>query len=127
MKERVYSYKTLTSASEPIQNLSFLEQVRMVIDKVLDDPANELKKDDAVTEEYMTRKANLMDFLVKATAPIRGRDHRSVRLKINSTFASVLDEVLNSPRFANFYRIKVYKPTVEYDIEYFITVEMEAI
>ena len=55
--------------STPIQKLKIMDQLRVLLNSLVYDPANELKAEDAVTQEYLTLKANLSEFL---------RDRKSV-------------------------------------------------
>lgn len=124
MKQKVYEYVDLTDDT-PIQQLSLLDQLRLAINKLTYDPGQELKRDDAVTKEVMTLKADLLKFLRKSTDPIRNGSRHSVDIVVSSKFKSVLKEVLNSPRYQKFYKIKVSMPEIEYDIPYDISIRLE--
>ncbi len=102
----------------PIQKLSLSDQLRVLLKQFTYDPANELKNDDIVTTEYMTLKANLSEFLRKATEPLRSGDKHEVIVNVSTTFNPVLNEVLDSHEIKDFYYVSVVKPKIEYDIPY---------
>ena len=122
--KKLYTY-TQVNDSTPIQKLSFGEQMRVLLRQLTHSDKNELATEDAVTREYLVMRANLLDFFSKATKTIREGKHKSVTMSISNRFDPVLEEVINSPQVANYYKVRVKRPNVEYDIEYFIHVRLE--
>lgn len=102
----------------PIQKLSLSDQLRVLLKQFTYDPANELRNDDIVTTKYMTLKANLSEFLRKATEPLRNGSKREVIVNVSTDFNPVMEEVLNSHEIKDFYYVSVVKPKIEYDIPY---------
>lgn len=86
---------------------------------------NDLATEDAVTHEYLVMRANLLDFIDRATKSIREGKHTSVTMSISNKFEPVLDEVLKSSKIANFYNVKVSKPNIDYDILFYYKVRLE--
>lgn len=110
--------------STPIQKLKISDQIRVLIKSWTYDPANDLKNEDLVTQEYMTLKANLMEFLHRSTEPIRRGKRKEVILSISTIFNPVMDEVLNSKEIQNFFYVDSVRPKIEYDIPYDIMVRL---
>jgi hypothetical protein len=102
--------------STPIQKLSILDQFRVLFKSIIYDPANELRNDDIVTQEYLTRKANLSAFLHKATEPIRKGVNKEVIVNIATEFEPVFEDVIKSREIASFYEVSVVRPKIDYDI-----------
>lgn len=102
----------------PIQKLSLSDQLRVLLKQFTYDPANELRNDDIVTTKYMTLKANLSEFLRKATEPLRNGSKREVIVNVSTDFNPVMEEVLKSHEIKDFYYVSVVKPKIEYDIPY---------
>lgn len=113
-------------ANTPIQKLSVLDQFRVLIKKMANDDAAELKADDAVTQNLLHLKADLIGFLDMAVEPIRQGKKFAVSVAISSDFEPVLQEVLNSSKFKNYYEITVSKPDIEFDVTYQIRVDLIA-
>lgn len=109
----------------PIQKLSVFDQLRVLIKKLASDDSAELMAEDAVTQNQLRLKADLIDFLNQALDPIRRGKRRAVSLSIPNVFDPVLDEVLNAPRIQNYYYVDVKRPDIEYDIPFDIRVDME--
>ena len=122
--KKLFSY-TQVDDRTPIQKLTLGEQVRVLLRQLTHSKKNELATEDAVTREYLVMRANLLDFISKATKSIREGKHKSVTMSVSNQFDPVLEEVLNSPQVQNFYTVKVSRPNVEYDIVYFIKVRLE--
>lgn len=114
---KLYSYVEVRDDT-PLQKLTLGEQLRLLLRKLTEDPANELKSEDAVKIEYLQRKANLIDFIKKAAKPLVLGEHKIVLAQISNEFRPVLNEVLTSPEIANYYIIDVATPETEYDIQY---------
>ena len=123
-KEKVFEYVELDDKT-PIQKLSILDQVRILFRKLTYDASQELKRDDAVTREELKLKADLIDFILKATEPIRNGEHRKVLISISNKFDPILESVLRSKRISNYYGITIDRPNIEYDIPFFIRVTLE--
>lgn len=121
---KLFTY-TQVDDRTPIQKLSLGEQFRVLLRQLTHSTKNELATEDAVTHEYLTMRANLLDFINKSTKLIREGKHTSVTMSISNQFKPVLDEVLNSPQVTNFYNVEVSSPNVEYDILYFYKVRLE--
>lgn len=102
----------------PIQKLSLSDQLRVLVKQFTYDPANELRNDDIVTTQYMRLKANLSEFLRKATEPLRSGEKKEVIVNVSTEFNPVFEDVLASHEIADFYYVSVVKPKIEYDIPY---------
>lgn len=111
--------------STPIQKLSFLEQLRVLIQRLTNEDKEQLKADDAETVYQLQLKADLLEFLQKATEKVRKGEHKSVTVSVSSKFLPVLDDVLTSNSVATYYDCTVEKPDIEYDIEYNIRITLE--
>ena len=121
--KKLYTFVEV-SDEVPVQKLPLMDQIRVLFRSLTYDPANDLKNEDAVTHEYLSLKANLSDFLRKATEPIREGKSRTVYVQIASEFKTVLNEVLRSPEIANFYRVSMVKPKIDYDIPFDIMLKL---
>ena len=122
--KRLYTYTKIDDRT-PIQKLSVGEQLRVLLRQMTHSEKNELATEDAVTHANLTMRANLLEFISKATAPIRDGKYTSVVMKISNQFDPVFEEVMNSPNIANYYNVNVERPDVDYDVVYFITVTLE--
>lgn len=111
--------------STPIQKLTILEQFRVLVHRLTREDREQLKADDAATVYELQLRANLLEFLHKATNNVRNGKHSSVTVSVSSKFLPVLDDVLESSSIASYYTVTVNKPDIEYDIEYFITITLE--
>lgn len=109
----------------PIQKLTFSEQLRVLIQRMTNESKEQLKADDAETVYQLQLKANLLDFLQKATEKVRQGEHHSVTVSVSSKFLPVLQEVLESTSISTYYTYIVDKPEIDYDIEYFIKITLE--
>lgn len=125
-KKVLYTYVEIDD-NTPIQRLSVLDQIRVLMRKLTYDPASELKQQDALTKEEMTLKANLMSFIRVATAKIRKGQAKSVTCDISSDFSPVIDEVLSSPSITQFYKVELTKPEIDYDISFFYKLKLTVI
>lgn len=115
--KKLYSFVDVDD-STPIQKLKLTDQIRILLKSWTYDPANDLHADDVVTQEYMQLKANLSEFIYKATAPIRAGKKYEVIVNISTEFNPVFKEVLNSPEITRYYDVKVIRPKIDYDIPY---------
>lgn len=122
-KKKLFSFIDADD-STPVQSLSPLDQIRIVIKQLTEDPELELKNEDYALSEIIKLKANLQDFLHKATAPIRKGMKDNVVVSVDSKFKPVLQEVLNSKDIQDYYTVQVAKPKIEYDIDYDILVKL---
>lgn len=109
----------------PIQKLTFSEQLRVLIQRMTNESKEQLKADDAETVYQLQLKANLLEFLQKATEKVRQGEHHSVTVSVSSKFLPVLQEVLESTSISTYYTYSVDKPEIDYDIEYFIQITLE--
>ena len=115
--KKLYSFVEVDD-STPIQKLKIKDQLRVLLKHLTYDAANELKSEDAVTTEIMTLKANLSDFLHKATDPIRRGDKSEVIVNISSQFEPIFKEVITSHEISDFFHVDIVRPKIEYDIPY---------
>ncbi len=122
--KKLFSFLEVTDET-PIQKLSVAEQFRLLVRRLSNSDAEQLKADSAETVYMLQLQANLREFLYKATAKVRNGDEKSVTMELSSKFLPVLDVVLNSPSIKPFYTWKVDKPEVDLDIEYFFTLTLE--
>ena len=109
----------------PIQKLSVMDQVRVLLKKIMADDAAELAADNAVTISMLKLKADLMAILDEALEPIRKGKNFAVSIQIPNEFDPVLEEVLKSPRIDNYYTVTVERPDIEYDIPYNLRLNLE--
>lgn len=109
----------------PIQKLSVADQFRVLMKMLAEDDSAELMAADAVTQNLMRLKADLMGFLDEALEPIRQGKRFAVSLALSNDFDPVLDEVLSSSRIANYYNVTIERPDIEYDIPYTLRVNLE--
>lgn len=123
-KTKLFTYVEVDDYT-PIQKLSVKDQLRVLIQRLTYDDASELKTEDAVTVNQLTLQANLMEFLHRATDPIRKGEKHKVTVMVSNMFDPVLETVLNSNTIKNYYDIEVQRPDIEYDVKYFITIKME--
>lgn len=124
MKGKVlYSYVDVDD-STPIQRLSVLDQLRVLLRQFTYDDGNELKNEDIVTQEYLTLKANLSEFLRKATFPIRKGKRKEVIVNISTSFNPVFREVVTSPEIANYYHVSIVRPKSNYNLPYDMLVRL---
>lgn len=123
--KKLFSFLEVTDDT-PIQKLSIAEQFRLLVRKLSNSDAEQLKADSAETVYMLQLQADLREFLYKATAKVRNGDEKSVTMEISSKFLPVLDTVLNSPAINPFYTWSISKPEVDWDIDYFFTLTLEA-
>lgn len=124
-RERVYTFVEL-DGNISIQKLGILDQIRVVLKRLTDDDAKELQQNTILTSEYLKLKANLIDFINAATDPIRKGSNRKVRMRVNSKFKPVLEDVLAMEKYTEYYHIEVIHPRLPYnDIVHEIEVSME--
>lgn len=110
--------------STPVQKLSVLDQLRVLLHQLTYDDATELKNQDAVEQEKLVLKADLLDFLHKASEPIRLGNTTSVTVRIASKFLPVLDDAIRSPTLTSFYTVEVARPKIQYDLPFDVLVRL---
>ena len=123
--KKLFSFLEVTDDT-PIQKLSIAEQFRLLVRKLSNSDAEQLKADSAETVYMLQLQADLREFLYKATAKVRNGDEKSVTMEISSKFLPVLNTVLNSPAINPFYTWSISKPEIDLDIDYFFTLTLEA-
>lgn len=122
--KKLFSYLEVGDDT-PVQKLSILEQFRLLIRKASNADSEQLRADDATTKYQLTLQADLLEFLQKATNKLRQGEARKVTCQVSSKFLPVLDDVLASTPIAAYYTVKVEKPDIEFDIDYFVKVTLE--
>lgn len=122
-KEVVYTYAVVDD-NTPIQKLGILDQIRVMLMELTKDKSADLNKWDAVAVEKNTLKSDLYDFIENATRPVMKGKCIGVRFKIHSDFGVVLEEVLRSPRFFNYYEISITEPRMKYGSAFYYIVKM---
>lgn len=122
--KKLFSFVEVTDDT-PIQKLTVLEQLRLLIRRMANDDKEQLRAEDAETVYQLQLKANLLEFLIKATEKVRQGEEKSVTCQISSKFNPVLEEVLQSPSIANYYTATVVSPDIDFDVDYFIKVKLE--
>lgn len=122
--KKLFSFIEVTEET-PIAKLSILEQIRLLIVKLSNENREQLKAQDAETQEILRLQANLLEFFEKSTAPLREGKETKVAVQVSSKFLPVLDTVLQSNSIRTFYDVEVIKPDIEYDIDYFFKVILE--
>ena len=101
-EKRLYSFVEVDDRT-PVQKLKISDQLRVLLKSMTYDAANELHNEDIVTQEYMQLRANLTDFLRRATEPIRDGRHSEVIVNVSTHFSPVFDEVINSHEIKDFF------------------------
>lgn len=123
-KQKLSSYIEIDD-NTPMIKLSIRDQMRVILNKMAHDDARELDNEDAFAIAEAKRRANLEDFLRKATKPIREGVHTSVSLSISSEFDDILKDVLESPQISRYYTVKMVRPEVDYNVHFNILVRLE--
>ena len=123
-KKKLFSFVEVTDDT-PIQKLSFMDQLRVMIKRLTNTDKEQLKAESAETVYELQLKANLLEFIQKATESVRRGEHHAVTMSISSKFQPVLADVLESPSITSYYVVTVVSPEVEYDIPYEIQVTLE--
>lgn len=114
-RKKLFTYVEVDD-STPVQKLKFSDQLRVLLKRITEDPASELKSEEVFTTEYLTLKADFTEMLLKAAAPLRAGKNKSVVISVDSKYNYVMDEVLKSPTISRFYEVSVAKPKIEYDV-----------
>lgn len=122
--KKLFSFLEVTDET-PIQKLSMMDQFRLLVRKLSSSDAEQLKAEDAETVYQLQLKADLQEFLHKATAKVRDGDEKSVTMSISSKFLPVLNEVLEGSTIKPFYTYKMVQPEVDLDIDYFVRLTLE--
>lgn len=124
--EKVYEY-VVVNDNVPIQKLPLLDLIRVLIKELTKDVAKQLDNESEINTELMTLKANLYDFLEKATDVIREGTHYAVLVEVPSLYTPVWKEVINSDLFTKHYNVTVFKPDIEYDLPFNYTILFEVV
>ena len=122
--KKLFSYIEVDE-NTPIQKLSVMDQIRVLIKKLTADDSAELLADNAVTLSMLRLKADLQAIVDEALEPIRKGKRYAVSISLPNEFDPVLDEVLKAPRISNYYFVEVLRPDIEYDIPYDIRLNLE--
>lgn len=122
--KKLFSFLEVTDET-PIQKLSIMDQFRLLVRRLSNSDAEQLKADDAETVYELQLKADLQEFLYKATQKVRNGEEKSVTMNISSKFLPVLDSVLEGSTIKPFYTYEIHKPEVDLDIDYFIRLTLE--
>lgn len=122
--KKLFSFLEVTDDT-PVQKLGVLDQFRLLVRKLSNSDAEQLKADSAETVYNLQLQANLQEFIHKAATKVRNGDEKSVTMQLSSKFLPVLDGVLNSPSIKPFYTWTIEKPEVDLDIDYFFTLTLE--
>ena len=123
-KQKLSSYIEIDD-NTPMIKLSIRDQMRVILNKMAHDDARELDNEDEFAISEAKRRANLEDFLRKATKPLREGVHTSVSLRISSEFDDILKDVLESPQISRYYTVKMVRPEVDYNVHFNILVRLE--
>lgn len=130
MPEKLYDYLKLEDTTD-LTGLTFLEKVRAIYNSWFTNAgyseARNAKNQEDITKAELTLQADLLMFIHKATQPIRDGLRHSVKLDIDSTFAPVLDSVLESQTVSRYYKSNILsRPMPDIDIKYKIRISLEA-
>lgn len=109
----------------PIQQLSAIDQIRVLLKKMTHDDAAELQAENAVTRHSLELQADLSSILNKALDPLRRGQAKAVSLSLPSVYDSVLDDVFNNSKIKEYYNTKITRPEVDYDIPYNFRLDVE--
>jgi len=112
--KRLMEYVDVTD-NTPIQKLSALDQIRVLLKKMTHDDAAELQAENAVTRHSLELQADLSEILNRALDPLRRGQSSAVSVSLPSIYEKVLDDVFNNSRINQYYSTKISKPSVEYD------------
>lgn len=115
--KKLYTFVEVND-STPIQKLKLSDQFRVLLKQMTYDAANDLKNEDIVSRERLVLKANLSEFLRRATEPIRSGNKKEVIVNVSNKFDPVFEEVMDSHEIKDFYIVSVVRPNIEYDIPY---------
>lgn len=122
--KKLFSYIEVDE-NTPIQKLTVMDQLRVVMKKLMQDDAAELAAADAVTLQNLTLKADLLGFLDEALEPIRQGKKRAVSISLSNEFDPVIGDVLGSPRITNYYNVNITRPETDFDVKYNMRVDLE--
>lgn len=122
--KKLYTF-TEVDDNTPIQKLSLRDQIRLMVKRLANSDQEQLRAEDAATTHELALKADLLEFLYKATDLVRKGMHESVTVSVSSKFLPVLNDVLESQSITTFYTVTVNKPDIEYDIDYMIQITLE--
>lgn len=122
--KRLMEYVDVTD-NTPIQQLSAIDQIRVLLKKMTHDDAAELQAENAVTRHALELQADLSSILNKALDPLRRGQAKAVSLSLPSVYDSVLDDVFNNSKIKEYYNTKIMRPEVDYDIPYNFRLDVE--
>lgn len=122
--KRLMEYVDVTD-NTPIQQLSAIDQIRVLLKKMTHDDAAELQAENAVTRHALELQADLSSILNKALDPLRRGQAKAVSLSLPSVYDSVLDDVFNNSKIKEYYNTKITRPEVDYDIPYNFRLDVE--
>ena len=94
----------------PIHKLNLVDMIRAIFLKINESDANNLKNEQMVIHHKNVLKAELIDFIKKATEPIRRGERTNVLTRVSSDYLPVMEAVFSEHVFSNFYEIKVRPP-----------------
>ena len=112
--KRLMEYVDVTD-NTPIQKLSALDQIRVLLKKLTHDDAAELQAENAVTRHSLELQADLSEMLNRALDPLRRGQSSAVSVSLPSVYENVIDDVFNNSRINQYYNVKISKPSIEYD------------
>jgi hypothetical protein len=128
---RVYTYVKVEENAN-IHQLSILDKLRAVYGAWVEDTGRaelrQTRNQEALIAEELSLRGDAIQFLHKATEPIRQGKHRDVVVEIDKAFSTILEDVLSSPIIDDFYKVSIINwPRPEFDsIQYVITIRLEA-
>lgn len=124
MKKKVFEFVDV-DANTPIQELSFIDSLRVLIKKITYNPEQELDAEDTADFEYLRLKANLLKFFRIALTPLRNGEKQEGTFKVPSVYTPVIEEVMNSPKLKTYYSITATYPKSDYTLKFDYIVEVK--
>jgi len=112
--KRLYKFVDV-KADTPVYKLGVFDQLHVLLRQLTHDDADDLANEDIANQEILTLKANLKDFIDRATKQAREGKVHVVVVNVDSKFKPVLREVLTSKDITEYYYVRLRKPKVEYD------------
>ena len=85
--KRLMEYVDVTD-NTPIQKLSALDQIRVLLKKLTHDDAAELQAENAVTRHSLELQADLSEMLNKALDPLRRGQSSAVSVSLPSVYSA---------------------------------------
>ena len=124
LKDKILYHYIEPNDTTPIQKLTIADQLRILLRRFTYNKANDTKNEELVTQEYLTLRSNLSDFLRRATEPIREGKKSEVIVNVSSIFMPVYEDVIKSAEIANYYTVSEVRPKLMYDIPYDIMLKL---